>query len=73
MCCLGCGDRRAHRAELGRLAAGVLERGSRIGIDELALLDVAVGPLDQQARVLTGEQRPGNSAGPQIDPFARVF
>jgi hypothetical protein len=45
--------RRAHRAELGGLAARVLERRLRVCVDELALLDVGVRPLDQQARVLT--------------------
>src|SRR5437764_13402174 len=44
---------RAHRAELGGLATRVLKRGTRVGVDELALLDVGVRPLNQQARVLT--------------------
>ena len=37
------------------------------------MLDIGVGPLDQQARVLATEQRPGNSAGPQVDPLARIL
>ena len=52
-------DGRAHRAEFGRLAARVLERRVCVGVDELALGDVGVRPLDQQARVLAGEQRAG--------------
>ena len=44
-----------------------------VGIDELALLDVGVCPLDQQARVLTLEQRSGNSASPEVDAFASVL
>jgi hypothetical protein len=70
---LGRPDRRSHRAELRRLAAGVLERGACVGVDELALLDVGVSPLDQQARVLAREQRPGNSASPPVDALARVL
>src|SRR5207302_8169735 len=45
----------------------------RIRIDQPALFDVGVAPLDQQARMLALEQRPGNSASPEVDPFARVF
>src|SRR5579859_3338709 len=45
--------RRAHRSELGGLAARVLERRTRVGVDQLALGDVGVRPLHQQARVLT--------------------
>ena len=70
---LGRADGRAHRAELRGLAAGVLERRARVRVDEVSLLDVRVGPLNQQARVLAFEQRPGNSAGPEVDPVARVL
>ena len=35
--------------------------------------DVGVRPLDQQARVLAAEQRAGDSAGPEVDPVARVL
>src|SRR6185312_4387758 len=65
---LGCSDRRSHRAELGGLPPRVFEHRVRVGVNQFALGDVGVGPLDQQARVLAMEQRPGNSAGPQIDP-----
>ena len=44
-----------------------------VGVDQFALGDVCVGPLDQQARVLALEQRPGDSAGPEVDPFAGIF
>jgi hypothetical protein len=37
------------------------------------VFDVDVGPLDQQARVLSVEQRPGNSASPEVDPLAGVL
>jgi hypothetical protein len=66
-------DRRAHRAELGGLATGVLGRRSPIRIDELSLFDVGVCPLNQQARVLSGEQRAGDSASPEVDAIARVL
>ena len=66
-------DRRSHRAELRGLAARVLERRARVRIDEFAVFDVDVGPLDQQARVLPVEQRPGNSASPEVDPLAGVL
>jgi hypothetical protein len=49
---LGRADRRAHRAEPRGLATSVLERRTRVSVDELALLDVGVRPLDQQACVL---------------------
>src|SRR5690349_6061962 len=64
----GCPDRGSHRAELRGFAARVLEHRARVGVDQLALGDAGVRPLDQQARVLAMEQRPGNSASPQIDP-----
>ena len=70
---LGGADGRAHRAVLGGLAAGVLERRARVGVDELSLGDVCVGPLDQQARVLAFEQRAGDSAGPEVDAGAGVL
>jgi hypothetical protein len=70
---LGRADRGSHGAELGGLAARVLERRSGVGVDEVALGDVGVGPLDQQARVLAMEQRAGDSARPQIDALARVL
>jgi hypothetical protein len=66
-------DGGSHRAEFGGLPAGVLKRRAGVGIDQLAARDVGVGPLDQQARVLAFEQRPGNSACPQIDPLAGVL
>ena len=66
-------DRRAHRAELLGLAACVLEGRPGVGVDELPLCDVGVGPLNQQARVLTVEQRTGDSGGPEVDAFARVL
>jgi hypothetical protein len=44
-----------------------------VSVHELTLLDVGVGPLNQQARVLAVEQRPGNSAGQQVDPLAGVL
>src|SRR5260370_2985561 len=66
-------NRRAHRAELGGLAARVLEGGARVGIDEVALGDLGVGPLDQQTRMLAFEQRPGASASPEVDALARVL
>ena len=44
-----------------------------MGVDELALGDVGVRPLHQQARVLSLEQRAGDSAGPEVDAFARVL
>jgi hypothetical protein len=69
----GRSDRRTHRAKLRGFTSGVLERRARVGIDQLALSDVGVGPLNQQARVLALEQRPSNSAGPEVDPLARVF
>jgi hypothetical protein len=52
--------------------AGVRERRARVGVDEIALSDVGVGPLNQQARVLAVEQRAGDSARPEIDATARV-
>ena len=64
---------RAHRAELLGFAAGVLEDGSGVGVNELALDDVGVCPLDQQARVLTPEQRAGDSASPQVDALSGVL
>jgi hypothetical protein len=48
---LGGSDRQSHGTELGGLAACVLERRAGLGVDEVALGDVGVGPLDQQARV----------------------
>jgi hypothetical protein len=70
---LGRADRGSHGAELGGLAACVLERRSGVGVDQFALRDVGVGPLNQQARVLTVEQRAGDSARPQIDALAGVL
>jgi hypothetical protein len=66
-------DRRAHRAELRGLAARVLERRARVGVNGLSLFDVGVCPLNQQARVLSGEQRAGDSASPEVDAIARVL
>ena len=70
---LGGSDRGAHRAEPGGLAAGVLEGRAGVGVDQVALGDVGVGPLHQQARVLPVEQRAGDSARPQVDALARVL
>jgi hypothetical protein len=70
---LGRADGRTHGAVLDRLAARVLERRARVGVDQLALPDVGVGPLDEQARVLTLEQRAGDSAGPEVDALAGVL
>src|SRR5213078_1663472 len=70
---LGGADRRAHGAELRGLAPRVLERRARVGVDELALLDVSVTPRDQLPRVLSGQERAGNSAGPEVDALARVL
>jgi len=51
----------------------VLEHRARVGVDEPALRDVGVRPLNQQARVLAVEQRAGDSAGPQVDAGACVL
>ena len=69
---LGGPDDGPHGTELRGLAARVRERRARVGVDEIALSDVGVGPLDQQARVLAVEQRAGDSARPEIDATARV-
>src|SRR4051812_18531881 len=66
-------DRRAHGAEPGGLATRVLEGRPGVGVDELALRDVGVGPLNQQARVLALEQRAGDSPGPEINALAGVL
>jgi hypothetical protein len=66
-------DGRSHRAELGRLAPGVLERGTGVGVYQFALCDVGVGPLDQQARMLATEQGSRNSPGPEVDSLTRIF
>jgi hypothetical protein len=70
---LGRPDGRSHGSEFGRFAAGVLERRVGVRVEQLALGDVGVCPLDQQARVLAVEQRPGDSAGPEVDSVARVL
>lgn len=69
----GGADGRAHRAELQRLAPGVLELRPRVGVDEVTLLDVGVAPLDQQARVLSLQESSGNSPSPEVDALARVL
>ena len=66
-------DRRAHRAELLGLAAGVLELGARVGVDEITLLYLDVPARDQLPRVLPLEESTGNSPGPEIDPVAGVL
>jgi hypothetical protein len=70
---LGGPDGGPHGTELRGLAARVRERRARVGVDEIALGDVAVGPLDQQARVLAVEQRAGDSARPEVDTAARIL
>ena len=70
---LGRADGRAHGAELRRLAARVLVGGAGVGVDEFALDDLCVGPLDEQARVLSEEQRAGGSGRPEVDSLARVL
>jgi hypothetical protein len=70
---LGGADRRAHRAELGRLLPRVLERGARVGVDEVTLLDLDVAACDQPPRVLSLQESSGDSPGPEIDPVARVL
>src|SRR4051812_39611637 len=60
-------DRRAHRTELLGLAARVLKLRPRVGIDEVPLLDVGVAQPNQQARVLSLQERSGNSASPEVD------
>src|SRR5215212_3481076 len=52
---------------------GCLKRRAGVGVDEFAAGDVGVGPLHQQARVLTVEQRAGDSAGPRVDALAGVL
>jgi hypothetical protein len=70
---LGGADGRAHRAELGRLAAGVLELRAGERIDRLALRDLAVAEREQDPRVLSFQESSGDSAGPEVDPLARVL
>ena len=68
-----CPDGRAHRAELLGFAAGVFELGARVGVDEVALLDLDVPARDQLPRVLSLEESTGNSPGPEIDAIAGVL
>ena len=60
-------DGGAPGAELLRLSSGVLELGAGVGIDELAGLDSLEAVMLQEPRVRCFQQRPGNSAGPEID------
>jgi len=48
-----------HGAQLRRLAAGVLERRARVGVDELAVCDtaLAVAPLDPPKTQVVGVAR----------------
>jgi hypothetical protein len=69
---LGGADGRSHRAELGRLAARVLELGAGEGVDRLALRDLAVAEREQDPRVLSLQESSGDSAGPEVDALARV-
>jgi hypothetical protein len=66
-------DRRPHRAVLLRLPSSVLELGASVRVDQVALLDVGVAPLNQQARVLSFQESSGNSPSPEIDAIARVL
>lgn len=70
---LGGADRGSHGAEFGRFAAGVLESRPGVGIDQLALRDVGVAACDQLSRMLSFQESSGNSAGPEVDPFASIF
>jgi hypothetical protein len=59
-------DGRAHRAELRGLAPRVLELRSRIRVDEVALPDVLIPQADEDARVLSFQESPGNSGAPVV-------
>jgi hypothetical protein len=69
----GCPDGRTHRSELRGLAARFRVVRARIRVDEVSLFDVGVAPLNQQAGVLPGEERAGNSPSPEVDALARVL
>src|SRR5512145_3318988 len=58
---------RAAGAELLRLAARVLELGSGVGVDELTRLYSLEAVPFEKAGVRCFQQRPGNSAGPEVD------
>jgi predicted ester cyclase len=59
--------------ELLRQLGMVLKRRAGVRVNQLALGDLGVCPLDQQARVLSVEQRPGDSPSPEVDPLAPVL
>src|SRR5688572_9450788 len=58
---------RAASAVLLSLAPSVLERRPGIGVDELTRLDPFETVSLKQPGVRCFQQRPGNSAGPEID------
>jgi hypothetical protein len=65
-------DRVAAGAELLRLASGVLELRAGVGIDQLAGLDPLEAVSLEEGRVRCFRQRPGNSAGPEVDVPAPI-